>query len=397
MIQKASDQRQSVGAPTPGRPTIGEPFNPSRKACGFYLPDVLGRQRDLTDGQKRLYERAVRSAGQNGVFWRGFESMAEALGKSVRQVKADMAALEAKGLIRHTRRRRNSNVYQFLWHAMFQVQRAALQQDDLEVQDLPLEVQHDVVLEVQSTAQESSPLQSCPLDSVEADNKRISGYASQKSRSAASLPVMCSQDLESDSKAEAEPEAVANLNSLKDESPKDAWTSDDLATVRARIVLYWRREPEEGFEVSVMLRARGASAAAVCDLLDRKFANKNLRVGGKWAPKNQNWFLTMIENEFTPGHLPEVPSSARQDQREIESEILTRGIEAIELVDAPRSIVESVRCNDCGGAAMVQYTDGNIEGCGCSQKVAAGLKRLPASSAPGSRSPAGHERRSASS
>jgi len=33
-------------------------------------------------------------AGRNGSFWRGFPSMAEALGKSPRQVKTDMAALE---------------------------------------------------------------------------------------------------------------------------------------------------------------------------------------------------------------------------------------------------------------------------------------------------------------
>src|SRR5262245_27669705 len=85
---------------------LGEPFNPWHKLCGFYPPDIVGRQRDLTDGQKRLYERAVRWAGQNGTFWYGFETIAEALGKSARQVKADMAILEARGLIRHTRRRR---------------------------------------------------------------------------------------------------------------------------------------------------------------------------------------------------------------------------------------------------------------------------------------------------
>lgn len=49
--------------------------------------------------------------------------MADAIGKSLRQVKDDMAALEAKGLISHTRRQRNSNVYSFLWHAMFDVRR----------------------------------------------------------------------------------------------------------------------------------------------------------------------------------------------------------------------------------------------------------------------------------
>jgi hypothetical protein len=66
---------------------IGDTFNPWHKACGFYPPDVVSRQHDLTDGQKRLYERAVRWAGRNGVFWHGFEAMAKMLGKSQRQVK----------------------------------------------------------------------------------------------------------------------------------------------------------------------------------------------------------------------------------------------------------------------------------------------------------------------
>lgn len=82
----------------------GQSFNPWRGACGFYPPDVVARQRDLTDGQKRLYERAVRWSGRNGTFWRSFETIAEALGKSVRQVKSDMTALERAGLMAHVRR-----------------------------------------------------------------------------------------------------------------------------------------------------------------------------------------------------------------------------------------------------------------------------------------------------
>src|SRR5579872_6901039 len=100
------------------RPAIGQPFNPWRGACGFYPPDIVGcnTELELTDGQKRLYERGVRWAGKKGKFWYGFETMAQALGKSVRQIKADMATLEAKGLMDHTRRQRQSNLYRFLWH-----------------------------------------------------------------------------------------------------------------------------------------------------------------------------------------------------------------------------------------------------------------------------------------
>jgi hypothetical protein len=143
-----------------GRQVIGEPFDPWHGACGFYPPDVVGRQRDLTDGQKRLYERAVRWAGKNGRFWRSFPTIAEALGKSVRQVKDDMATLEEKGLMGHTRRRRDSNVYHFLWHSIFEVQYGALQDPILKVQDSPVEVQSSVKkgpLKVQSTAPKSCP------------------------------------------------------------------------------------------------------------------------------------------------------------------------------------------------------------------------------------------------
>jgi hypothetical protein len=139
---------------------IGEAFNPWRKVCGFYPPDVVARQRDLTDGQKRLYERGVRWAGKNGTFWRSFRTIAEELGKSVRQVKDDMAKLEEKRLIEHTRRRRQSNVYRFLWHRIFEVHYAAHQDGNLEVRDSPLEVQDRVKngpLKVQPTALESCP------------------------------------------------------------------------------------------------------------------------------------------------------------------------------------------------------------------------------------------------
>jgi hypothetical protein len=180
--------------------------------------------------------------------------IAEALGKSIRQAKADIAKLEKFCLIRHNRWRCNSNIYEFLWHAIFKVQLTALQQVGLEVQD-------DLVLEGQPTALESSQLESCPLNSEKADN-----------------------EIE---------------NSVK------GWTQRELTEVRRRIIAFWGREPEEGFEVSVMLRARGASAGAVCELLNRKYTNPNCRPGGRLAPRNPNWFLTVIENEFAPGYSAE--------------------------------------------------------------------------------------------
>ena len=146
-----------------GNPTttnVGEPFNPWRKICGFYPPDIVGGNKDLklTDGQKRLYERGVRWAGKKGVFYYGFRAIATALGKSIRQVKDDMATLEAKGLMAHTRQGPLPNLYRFLWHPIFEVQPTAHQEGDLEVQDSTLEVQDSVIkgpLKVQPTAHKS--------------------------------------------------------------------------------------------------------------------------------------------------------------------------------------------------------------------------------------------------
>jgi hypothetical protein len=54
------------------------------KIGGLYAVELVERRPDLTDGQKLLYNRAVRWAGHKGHFWHSFDTMAEALGKSVR-------------------------------------------------------------------------------------------------------------------------------------------------------------------------------------------------------------------------------------------------------------------------------------------------------------------------
>ena len=139
------------------RPPIGTPFNPNREICGFYGPDIVGRQHDLQDGPKRLYERAVRWAGKNGAFWYSFPTMAAELGKCERQVRSDMAALEAYGLIAHRRRQRQSNRYVFLWHPVFERQDTANQDGGFDRQDSVLDRQDTVkkpVLDRQSTAGE---------------------------------------------------------------------------------------------------------------------------------------------------------------------------------------------------------------------------------------------------
>jgi hypothetical protein len=342
---------------------VGQSFDPWRKTCGFYAPDIVGRQRNLTDGQKRLYERSVRWAGQNGNFWYSFETIAEALGKSVRQVKDDMAALEAKGLLKHVRRRRQSNLYFFLWHSMFEVQHTALQEENLEVQDSSLEVQDRAILEVQSTAREFSPLESRPMNRVrKADAKLIPGNASQKQRSAASDRAPCTGADARPAEPKTDPAAVSahDCRIAEAADPANAWTPSELAEVRRSITRLWGQEPEPGLEVSIMLRARGTSAADVCELFDRKHAKSNCRVGGRWAPRSQNWFFAVIENEFTSGHLPEAPAMPRREHQ-IEPEDLARGIDALDLVEAPPAVMEPVRCDARGHDVHVNDAIGDSQ------------------------------------
>jgi Helix-turn-helix domain len=123
--------------PGQSTPQPGEPFNPWRRACGFYPPDSVSRLRHvviletrhrLTDGHKRLYTLLVRRWGQKGPCYPAQESLAADLGCCLRQVKVWIADLEAFGLIRYRRRGRGNggrgltNEYTFLWHLIFEVQ-----------------------------------------------------------------------------------------------------------------------------------------------------------------------------------------------------------------------------------------------------------------------------------
>jgi hypothetical protein len=126
----------------------------------------------------------------------------------------------------------------------------------------------------------------------------------------------------------------------------------------------------------------------VCAALDAAW-KRSAAPGRKNAPRKWNWFYTTLRNALIPGEaarLPEHPA-APHPEHEAEPAAISRGIEAIELAHAPRSIVESVRCSDCGAYALVQYTDGTIEGCRCQNERRGGdLSRIPASSVRGIRS-----------
>jgi hypothetical protein len=138
-------------------------------------------------------------------------------------------------------------------------------------------------------------------------------------------------------------------------------------------------------------------ARDVCTGLEAAW-NRNAAPGKKNAPRTWNWFYATLRNALIPGEaarLPEQPAAPHPEHRAAPAAIAS-GIEAIELANAPRSIVESVRCAECGGCALARYADGTIGGCACRQKRGEGLSRIPASSVKGILGSAGARRRSAS-
>jgi Helix-turn-helix domain len=104
----------------PNKPRLGERFTPFRKLRDIYWPDVVGRRKDLFDGQKRLYERLVRHAGDKATCWPSFGLLAEELGKSEKTIRKDARVLSDCGRITWKHRDgRRSNTYEFLWVAPF--------------------------------------------------------------------------------------------------------------------------------------------------------------------------------------------------------------------------------------------------------------------------------------
>jgi hypothetical protein len=270
---------------------VGQPFNPFGLFNGLWVPECIARCRWLSGGAKLAWARLARYAGRDGLCYPTMKTLGQEIGVGERQAQKYVAELERHELVRRVSRylgrAQTSNAFEFLWHGL--LEGGVNDRSGGRVNGRSGE-----------GATDCSPKESHSEESQFEEtttNKRISGCASQKSQSAASLPVICEQEPES------EPLKADACRGSNRPVAVEGWTPAELAEVRDRIIAFWRREPEEKFEVSVMLARRGASAAAVCDLLDRKFANKNLRVGGRNAPKNQNWFLTVIENEFTPGHL----------------------------------------------------------------------------------------------
>ena len=95
----------------------GQPFNPRWAFDIMIIPRGLARRTELTGDAKLLYCRMAALATNSGVCWAKQQTLADAIGCSVRSVKTHIATLEEYGLIAVVQRGRNlTNEYRFLRH-----------------------------------------------------------------------------------------------------------------------------------------------------------------------------------------------------------------------------------------------------------------------------------------
>ncbi|HXB71635.1 MAG TPA: hypothetical protein VNY05_25585 [Candidatus Acidoferrales bacterium] len=253
----------------------GAPFNPARKVCGFWAPDAVARQLDLSDGPKRLYERLVRWAGQNAECWYGFEAMGEALGKSGRQVKRDVLVLEEYGLIRHDRRgNRLSNTYEFLWHPMFDG--------------------------VRREASDGTSMVKVTGHPWLSDGTQVSHELSNELRNENYVRETTDEaDYGQASKTEANPDALLN------------WTEHDVLNLSRSFGKFMDGEepPEALMRWTIEFAQRyERTPADIQGALDGAWS-RNARPGRKNRPDKWKWFYEVLRNALQPGYAGRLPEA----------------------------------------------------------------------------------------
>ena len=170
------------------------------------------------------------------------------------------------------------------------------------------------------------------------------------------------------------------------------WTGLDVSQIRKRLSAFMEGEepPIELIEWICTTFEGFCPARDVFAALEAAWS-RSAAPGKKNAPRSWNWFYSTLRNALIPGEaarLPEQPAVPHPDHTAKPAAIAS-GIGAIELAKAPRSIVESAPCAECGGCALARYTDGTIASCGCHEKRGEGLKRIGVSSESSSESDSG--------
>lgn len=249
--------------------TPGQVFNPHRKTCGFYAPDIIYRASGLTIGQKALYEKLVRMAGQKGYCWPSHDHLASLLSRSRRQVIYDIKKLTEVGLIGSRRRGsadggRTSNAYWFYFHTAFLPTEPITRDQELSAISEGVKCNFRRG-KVQPIAQEY-----------------IQGISSENVRK---LDLDC--PISSD---------VCK--------PKPKPKTKQYPRLRETLARYmtahfgFKQYPSDMTVVEIMDKSNGASEEEVIACVAHQYNDRGLRPGFESAPESFSWFITTVQNYF---------------------------------------------------------------------------------------------------
>ena len=101
-------------------------INPHRLFHGTWIPEWLDNRSEISDGAKRLYAQLCRFAGNKGEAFPSYQTLAQRLQKSRRQIIRLIDELCCYELISITHvkdkiRGNRTNIYRFLWHPWMQL------------------------------------------------------------------------------------------------------------------------------------------------------------------------------------------------------------------------------------------------------------------------------------
>lgn len=345
------------------RKTAGEHINPSPSSHRDRATsiDIAARRAaarskvmcdvTLSAGARTFYNLIDDYAGMKGIAWPRQGTIALRLEVSRRTVNRWVAECIRTGYIQ-TEGRRNATKYRLTWAQPLRQECLITYDKNVSTRTLP------------GTSEASSTVSSSPSGGSSEPTVKPISVSLRENREAE--PGSCSfaftdadgtdenretenrgteaESLEGKS-AEAEPGKPEPAGETRPPTPEASseprakpWSKRELARVRSEVTAFFGKEPSEGFETSIMLAARGKSAAEVLGVMKSKWANPACQPGGKWAPRREAWFLTVVEDELFPGHLSEVPAKCEYKPS---AEDLARGIDALEVPDVTRPAVEN--------------------------------------------------------
>lgn len=194
----------------------GDVFDPRFEVCGFFPDDLVYRQPRavLTDGQKLLYGILLRLFRMYGQCFPSHGFLAEATGKSERQIRYDLERLEALKLILGRRRRRQSTVYEILFHEWFLERQSAASQEPGEAQTNPFKNGNPLPVK---EAMNGSPL---PLKNGKNGSPKVLERQSSVSKNGNPLPTNpCINPIEENSSSSSEAVPAVQQEDDEDGAP----------------------------------------------------------------------------------------------------------------------------------------------------------------------------------